>query len=181
MVLVFIITGFISCKDRSADENRVMAEDNGKSTQGTLYRGHTFSKGLALAKETGKPMVLYFYTTWCGYCRAMDKMVFSDSEVAEELREKFVYVRIDTESSEEIRFKNHNLRPMEFGMMMGVQGFPTTVYLDKDLAVITKIPGFMNRDVFLNLLSYISAKCYTKNVSFDNYDRKNSPCSSGGK
>jgi thioredoxin-related protein len=170
-VVVMVLLSAISCKEQS---------DSAALAQAVPYQGYRFTEGMDLARKTGRPVVLYFFTTWCGYCRAMDRMVFSDARVTEELRSRFVYIRIDTEGSGSIRYKNHELRPSEFAMMMGVQGFPTTVYLDKTQNPVTRIPGFMQKNMFLNLLGYIREECYNQNVSFERYERGGIACRKGG-
>ncbi|MBN1531182.1 MAG: thioredoxin fold domain-containing protein [Spirochaetes bacterium] len=183
--MVFLST--ISCTERSDPGSSEMSRDAVVS-QGTAlaqgqavpYGGYPFKEGMDLARKTGRPVVLYFFTTWCGYCRAMDKMVFYDGQVIEELRDRFVYIRIDTEGTGIIRYKNHQLRPSELALMMGVQGFPTTVYLDKNQAPVTRIPGFIQKNMFLDLLGYIGDECYNKNVSFDHYTRGSVACRKGG-
>jgi thiol:disulfide interchange protein DsbD len=40
------------------------------------------TEGLRLAKETGKPAMLYFTADWCAPCLELKKYVFSDKRVA---------------------------------------------------------------------------------------------------
>ena len=140
------------------------------------YSGYTYQEGVQQSKKQQKPMVIYFYTVWCTFCRAMDRSVFSDNAVIDRLKQNFIYVRVNAEADGLMRFKNHDLSPMEFTMMMGVRGFPTTLFLDKEQNPITKVPGFLQRDTFLNLLGYIRDECYRKEVTFESYMDGNRGC-----
>ena len=53
-----------------------------------------YDAGLAQAKESGKPLMLFLTTTWCGWCKKLAADSFSDEAVAKEL-EAFVPVIVD--------------------------------------------------------------------------------------
>ena len=58
---------------------------------------HTsYNKGLALAKQTGKPVLIDFWADWCPPCKAMDREVWNQEKVIT-LSEKFVCVSVDTD------------------------------------------------------------------------------------
>ena len=56
-------------------------------------------------KVKTKPVVIYFYTDWCVYCKKMDKNAFKNSEVISELNEKFYAVKMNAESTDVIEFE----------------------------------------------------------------------------
>lgn len=64
-----------------------------------LDRGQTY----ALAKETGKPVIVWFYTDWCGYCQKFAP-TFKKLSKDKELTEKFAiaFVNAENPSNEEI-------------------------------------------------------------------------------
>lgn len=54
------------------------------------------SEGLRLAKETGKPAMLFFTADWCAPCLELKKHVFSDKRVIEaSSRLVNIYVDVD--------------------------------------------------------------------------------------
>ena len=54
------------------------------------------NEGLRLARENGKPAMLYFTADWCAPCVELKKYVFSDRRVAEASRRLInVYIDVD--------------------------------------------------------------------------------------
>ncbi len=55
-------------------------------------------------KIEAKPVIIYFYTDWCVYCKKMDRNAFKDPEIVANLNNEFYPVKMDAESLEEIKF-----------------------------------------------------------------------------
>lgn len=73
----------------------------------------------ALRREA-RPVVLYFYTDWCAYCRKMDKRVFTKEEIASLLNERYYAVKMDAETSDTIDFEGQSFVNLSAGQ--GQQG-----------------------------------------------------------
>jgi len=97
---------------------------------------HDLESALKAAKSQQKPVLIDFYTEWCGWCKKLDSDTYSDSRV-NSASEKFVCVKIDAEKEPEIANK------------YGVTGFPTIIFLDSNASVISTIPGYLPPDEFL--------------------------------
>lgn len=117
-----------------------------------------------------KPTIIFLHTDWCRYCKGMEKAVFSDSKVKEEMESGFYFVRFDGESEVEIQFRGvsfgykpsgRNEGVHELAQLLGSTGgtlsFPTIVVLNKKLEVIYVKDGFMTKPEFLKLLSLVEA------------------------
>ena len=58
---------------------------------------------MSAARESGRPVCLVFYTTWCPHCTNYAKM-FGDSEVVEKSK-AFVMIRLDKDKNRELSRK----------------------------------------------------------------------------
>eukprot|EP00168_Porphyra_purpurea_P019699 TRINITY_DN7951_c0_g1_i1.p2 TRINITY_DN7951_c0_g1~~TRINITY_DN7951_c0_g1_i1.p2 ORF type:complete len:155 (-),score=49.18 TRINITY_DN7951_c0_g1_i1:68-532(-) len=57
-----------------------------------------YEDGLALSKETGKPMMIVLHKTWCGACKRL-KPQFAASAEIQELSAKFVMVNAEDDEA----------------------------------------------------------------------------------
>ncbi|MFH1460233.1 MAG: DUF255 domain-containing protein [Candidatus Omnitrophota bacterium] len=103
-----------------------------------------FTQGAQAAQEQNKPILIDFYTTWCGWCKELDKNTYSDEKVAE-FTQKFICIKIDADQYPDLA-KEYQVR-----------GFPTTTFLKSDRSLIKSVPGYMPPDKFLKLLKEIFA------------------------
>src|SRR5258705_280364 len=71
----------------------VSAEDHGKIN---WFKG-SFEEALAQAKASNKLVFIDFWTTWCGWCKRLNKDTFSDDTVVAELND-IICLSIDAES-----------------------------------------------------------------------------------
>ena len=85
---------------------------------------------LAKAKETGQPIMIDFFATWCPPCKMLDKETYTDSKVID-ASTNWVMVRIDVDKNESLAGK------------YGVRSIPTLVLLTPDGKEAARDVGFM--------------------------------------
>ena len=92
-----------------------------------------FDAAKALAASTGRPLLLNFTgSDWCGWCRLMDKQVFSQDAWKTYAKERFILVWIDFPQDKALvpaRFVERNQQLLK---EFDVGGFPTFILLDAD-------------------------------------------------
>lgn len=72
----------------------------------------SFSKAVALAKKSGKPIMADFFADWCGPCKAMDAYTWSDSSVIEEAKHVIpVKINIDLPENRSVQQK-YKINPL---------------------------------------------------------------------
>ncbi|WP_299363420.1 thioredoxin fold domain-containing protein [Winogradskyella sp.] len=114
-----------------------------------------------------KKVFIDFYTDWCTYCRKMDKVVFTKSEVINLLNTDYYAVRFDAETELEVTFgsktfindqvkKSRNPVHQIAQLLATKNGqflAPTLVILDKDFKVTARYFEYMDSKTLLKALN----------------------------
>src|SRR4030067_2545198 len=129
----------------------------------------SYDKGLELAKKQNKHLIVDFYTTWCGWCKRMDKDTYTNSEVKKLLTNNYVAVKLNAESSKNLSINGKNTTERQVAQDFKVSGFPTTCFLKPDGERIACLPGYAGPEQFTNILSYIKDKAYEKEMRLEDY------------
>ncbi|MBA2436327.1 MAG: thioredoxin family protein [Chthoniobacterales bacterium] len=115
-----------------------------------------FARAQAQAKAEDKLLLLDFTgSDWCGWCKLMEKEIFSQPTFAEYATKNLVLVRLDFPHAKpltaEVRTQNQTL-----AQKLGIRGFPTIVMMNgegKPLAVLGYVRG--GPEVFISELKQV--------------------------
>ena len=110
----------------------------------------SYDKGLEMAKEQNKKIFLFFHTDWCYYCKKMKQSTLKNPALIDYLNKYFVSITVNADKEKKISKR------------YAVLGLPTLWFLKKDSTRISKIPGFVNADIFIKVLKYIQTENYLK-------------------
>ena len=94
-----------------------------------------FDAAAEQAKKENKHMIVDVYTTWCGWCKVMDRQTYSNAQVVDYLNQNFVLAKVNGESSAELHDKGEVMTERAFARKVGVTGFPTTYFLKPDAEI----------------------------------------------
>ena len=128
---------------------------------------HRYDEGMTLAMKENKPALIYFFATWCDYCKRMENEVFPDRNVYD-LLQKFVLIRVEVDSNRVINEAGKTMTEEKLARMLGVSGTPTFWFREPDGKEIAQMPGFVDREKFSGILQYISEGAYKK-MRFSDY------------
>ncbi len=99
----------------------------------------SYADALALSKESGKPVFLYFGAEWCLPCRQMKATTLQDQAVRKRLND-FVVWMVDVDSNRELAVKYK------------VSSIPAYMIVDSNEKVLTTAGGFRDTPSFLKWL-----------------------------
>lgn len=100
----------------------------------------SLSAGGNLAMQEHKYVLVDVYTEWCGWCKRLDKDVFTDSDVVNYLQKDFICVKVNAEDPRE---------GTAVARVYKVNGFPCALVFSPEGKLIGRIPGFKLRLVVL--------------------------------
>ena len=152
---------------RSADNPAPLSRSNNPAPGEKKLSWLAFDAATDMAKKENKHIVVDVYTTWCGWCKVMDRQTYGNSDVADYLTQNFVLAKINGESSAKIHWKGRTMSEREFARAVGVTGFPTTYFLKPDAEVIGGAPGFIRPGDFMIYVRYVSTRWYEKGTPQD--------------
>lgn len=138
----------------------------------------TFEEAIEKNKEAPKNILIDVYTNWCGFCKKMDRETYENKEIAKLINKNFYAVKLNAEQREAITYKDKTFTFVEngrrgyhqfaAGLLQGKMSYPSTVFLDKNEAIIDKIPGYLTPDVMEKILVYVGNNMY-KDTSFEKF------------
>jgi thioredoxin-related protein len=173
-IIFFIFAAFIAATFTFCSGEKKSAE---KSDMSGKVQWESLAKGLERSKNEGKPLIIYFYTDWCTYCKQMESEIFRDREITDWMNKHYVSAKVNPEKeTEKITIMGDKITPMELMRYMEGKGFPSTVFWDKNGKPVTTFPGYMPRDVFLPLIKYMQEECYNQDIQLDDYINGTARC-----
>jgi thioredoxin-related protein len=129
---------------------------------------HEWEDGVREAHASGKFLLVDVYTTWCGWCKRMDRSVYIHPRVQELLAAQFVPVKLNAESETIIANGADHYTERECAKLLNVHSYPTTLVFDSNFKIVAKLDGYQDSDKFIRFLHYIGDKQYER-YSFSQY------------
>ncbi|GJM32893.1 MAG: hypothetical protein DHS20C18_18940 [Saprospiraceae bacterium] len=150
-----------------------------KAPEKETIKWMSFEEAVLLSKKNPKKMFIDIYTEWCGWCKKMDKMTFTNPEVVAYVNEHFYPVKLDAEQKGEIKYKGHKLKyvaeegrrgvhELAYSLLEGKLGYPSFVYLDENQDRITISPGYKDAEVIIKELKFVGEEHY-KRFTYKDY------------
>lgn len=107
-----------------------------------------------------KPILVNLYTSWCGFCKKLDKETFVDAEVSKYINKNYIPVKFNAEDRNLVSFLDVNYsfisaakaNFLAYVLTQGRLSYPATVVLDNK-GITQKI-----------ILGYRSPKDFTQDI-----------------
>jgi len=120
------------------------------------------------ANKTDKPIMIFMHKDGCSFCEKMEFEI-EDENISKKLKEDFILVDINRDDDETISFEGYEGKNSVFLKKMGINFYPTIVFIDGNGAGIYSIIGYRNPKKFVTILNYIGTKKYKK-ITFEEFE-----------
>jgi thioredoxin-related protein len=113
------------------------------STDSQLSWETSMAAGSALAKKANKYVLADIYTSWCGWCKRLDRDVFTNAKLVSYLQKDFICVKVNAEEPKE---------GVGVAEANKVTGYPCGLVFSPAGKLIGRIDGYENPRGYMKLL-----------------------------
>jgi thiol:disulfide interchange protein len=103
------------------------------------FKDLSFANAMKQAKKEKKIIMVDYYTTWCGWCKRLDRDTYSSDELGKYADENIISLKLDAEKGE----------GMGLAKKSGISGFPTIIFYNGDGKEIYRVVGYKPAPAFI--------------------------------
>ena len=139
---------------------------------------YTIKEAQELSKRNPKAILIDVYTEWCTWCKVMDKKTWTNPVIAKYVNENYYAVKFDAESLDTVIFKDYTFinenktrratHQFAIAILNGKMSYPSIAYLDKEMQLVTAIPGYKKPEDIEPILLFIKEEKY-KTTTYEEF------------
>lgn len=119
-------------------------------------------------KEKPKLVLVDVYTSWCGWCKVMDKKTYTNPALIKYVNDNFYAVKFDAEQKSAIHFMGKDwhysnqkrVNDLAVDLLRGRLSYPTTVIMEKNFKSAQPIPGYLEVPQMESILKFFGDNVY---------------------
>jgi len=152
--------------------------------EGSYVKWMTLQEAMEKMKTQPRPIIMDFYTDWCGWCKQMMKTTYADPALAQYIDANFYPVKFNAETKDTIDYLGEKYGPVGAGknatnalavkLLQGKLMYPTTMFLNnfdkqKNEFVFSMLAqGYLDKTKFEPTLIFTLENAF-RNSSYDDF------------
>ena len=140
----------------------------------------TLEEAEKMNKIVPKKLFIDVYTDWCGWCKKMDKEVFTNPEIVAYLSENFYTVKFNAETQDTIVFNGgkyvnlvksaRSTHPLALWLLGWRLSYPSIVYFTEKLEYLGPMPGYKTAEQLEVIINYIGQDKF-RTMSMEDFEK----------
>ena len=141
----------------------------------------SFQQVVELNKTVPKKIFIDMYTEWCGWCKRLDATTYMDKNIIEYLNKNYYPVRMDAEMKDTIFYdgkmfvnpeptQSRSTHQLANALLNGKLSYPTLIYLDERMSMLSQVPGYMTAENLMPVLTYFGENNQGR-ISWEEYQK----------
>ncbi|WP_199140942.1 thioredoxin family protein [Pedobacter sp. ASV12] len=130
----------------------------------TQLRAFSFAQLDSLQKIAQRKVLVFVYTDWCNYCQAMERQVFGEASIQQQLKQNYYWIALNAEEQSPISYGGHTfvfkaskgVHELAIALMPNQKklAFPFLAILDQQNQISFQREGFMGVAELKKVLAY---------------------------
>ncbi len=137
----------VLCLPLLIDAQMMVTGNQEKNNPGIQWtEGLSWKEVQKKAKKENKYIFMDCFATWCGPCKAMEKEVFSNSEVGDYFNQHFISVRLqlDKTGNDNAQVRDWYSSASAVSKEFGIPGYPTFLFFSPNGQLVYRDLGFID-------------------------------------
>lgn len=133
-----------------------------QNPDGSLVKWMSLKEAVEASKKQPRPIIMDFYTDWCGWCKRMMATTYADPNLSSYINQFFYPVKFDAEGKDTVEFQGKTYmpaslapktsHPLAIELLGGKMMYPTTLFMNgydsvkNEFPIKILAPGFMEKE-----------------------------------